>query len=90
MTNEQENELKFLAARNRLGVKLQLMRDFVVETGVKKMGKAKYDNLFEVSSLGLMLIMENRFQSDEIAKLRQQLSREMTMNTKLIADGKRT
>ncbi len=50
---------------------------------------AKYnENLFEISTLGLMLIMENRWQADEIAKLRQQLSRETKLNTQLMANGK--
>jgi len=88
MTDEQSNELKFLSARNRLEGKLIIMKDFIVEQGVAKVGKAKYQNLFEISTLGLMLIMENRWQNDEINKLRAQLNREMALNTQLMANGK--
>ncbi len=88
MTEEQKNELNFLSARNRLEGKLIIMKDFIVAQGVAKVGKKKYDNLFEISSLGLMLILENRFQSDEIAKLRKQLNRETQLNTQLMANGK--
>lgn len=88
MTEEQKNELNFLSARNRLEGKLIIMKDFIVSQGVAKVGKKKYENLFEISSLGLMLIMENRWQNDEITKLRKQLNREMQQNTKLMANGK--
>lgn len=80
--------MRFLSARSRLEGKLIIMKDFIVAQGVAKVGKKKYDNLFEISTLGLMLIMENRWQSDEIAKLRKQLSRETKLNTELIANGK--
>ena len=88
MTQDEQNELRFLSARSRLEGKLIIMKDFIVAQGVAKVGKKKYDNLFEISTLGLMLIMENRWQSDEIAKLRQQLSRETKLNTELMANGK--
>ena len=88
MTQDEKTELQFFAARNRLEGKLIIMKDFIIEQGVAKVGKAKYQNLFEISSLGLMLIMENRWQADEISKLRKQLNREMALNTKLMANGK--
>lgn len=88
MTEFEENELKFLSARNRLEGKLIIMKDFVVENR-EKMNKSKYQNLFEISSLGLMLILENRMMFDELTKLRTQLNREMAINTQnLINDGK--
>lgn len=88
MTEFEQNELKFLSARNRLEGKLIIMKDFVVENR-DKMNKSKYQNLFEISSLGLMLILENRMMFDELTKLRTQLNREMTINTQnLINDGK--
>lgn len=88
MTEFEENELKFLSARNRLEGKLIIMKDFVVENR-DKMNKSKYQNLFEISSLGLMLILENRMMFDELTKLRTQLNREMAINTQnLIKDGK--
>lgn len=88
MTDYEKNELKFLSARNRLEGKLIIMKDFVVENR-EKMNKSKYQNLFEISSLGLMLILENRMMFDELTKLRTQLNREMTINTQnLINDGK--
>jgi hypothetical protein len=88
MTEFEENELKFLSARNRLEGKLIIMKDFVVENR-EKMNKSKYQNLFEISSLGLMLILENRMMFDELTKLRTQLNREMAINTQnLIKDGK--
>ncbi len=88
MTEDQKNEVNFLSARNRLEGKLIIMKDFIVAQGVAKVGQKKYENLFEISTLGLMLIMENRWQADEIAKLRQQLSRETKLNTQLMANGK--
>ncbi len=88
MTKDEKTELEFLSARNRLEGKLIIMKDFIIEQGVAKVGKAKYQNLFEISSLGLMLIMENRWQNDEINKLRKQLNREMALNTKMMANGK--
>lgn len=88
MTQDEQNELRFMSARSRLEGKLIIMKDFIVAQGVAKVGKKKYDNLFEISTLGLMLIMENRWQSDEIAKLRKQLSRETKLNTELMANGK--
>ena len=88
MNEYDKNELKFLSARNRLEGKLIIMKDFVVENR-EKMNKSKYQNLFEISSLGLMLILENRMMFDELTKLRTQLNREMTINTQnLINDGK--
>ena len=88
MTEKEQNELSFLSARNRLEGKLIIMKDFIVSQGVAKVGKKKYENLFEISTLGLMLIMENRWQADEISKLRKQLNREMQQNTNLMANGK--
>lgn len=88
MNNKDKNELAFLSARSRLEGKLIIMKDFIVAQGVAKVGKKKYDNLFEISTLGLMLIMENRWQADEIAKLRKQLARETQLNTTLMANGK--
>ena len=88
MNEQQKNELNFLSARNRLEGKLIIMKDFIVSQGVAKVGKKKYENLFEISTLGLMLIMENRWQADEISKLRRQLNREMQQNTNLMANGK--
>ena len=88
MTEFEQNELKFLSARNGLEGKLIIMKDFVVENR-EKMNKSKYQNLFEISSLGLMLILENRMMFDELTKLRTQLNREMAINTQnLINDGK--
>jgi len=88
MSSKDQNELAFLSARSRLEGKLIIMKDFIVAQGVAKVGKKKYDNLFEISTLGLMLIMENRWQADEIAKLRKQLARETQLNTTLMANGK--
>ena len=88
MTQDEQNELRFMSARSRLEGKLIIMKDFIVSQGVAKVGKKKYENLFEISTLGLMLIMENRWQADEISKLRRQLNREMQQNTNLMANGK--
>lgn len=88
MTQDEQNELRFMSARSRLEGKLIIMKDFIVSQGVAKVGKKKYENLFEISTLGLMLIMENRWQSDEIAKLRKQLNQESRLNTQLMANGK--
>lgn len=88
MSSKDQNELAFLSARSRLEGKLIIMKDFIVAQGVAKVGRKKYDNLFEISTLGLMLIMENRWQADEIAKLRKQLARETQLNTTLMANGK--
>lgn len=88
MTQDEQNELRFMSARSRLEGKLIIMKDFIVAQGVAKVGKKKYENLFEISTLGLMLIMENRWQADEISKLRRQLNREMQQNTNLMANGK--
>lgn len=88
MSSKDQNELAFLSARSRLEGKLIIMKDFIVAQGVAKVGKKKYDNLFEISTLGLMLIMENRWQADEITKLRKQLARETQLNTTLMANGK--
>ena len=62
MTDDQSNELKFLAARNQLDVKLWLMLDFVKASTPEKIGLAKYNNLKEISTLGIMLIQENAWQ----------------------------
>jgi hypothetical protein len=84
MTSDQSNELKFIAARNRLDVKLWLMLDFIKGTTPEKIGATKYQNLKEISTLGIMLIQENAWQHSEIAQLRTQLANEMRMNTELL------
>jgi hypothetical protein len=84
MTSEQSNELKFIAARNQLDVKLWLMLDFVKGTTPEEIGATKYQNLKEIATLGIMLIQENAWQHSEIAQLRTQLAKEMRMNTELL------
>jgi len=84
MTDEDKNEFKFIAARNKLQVRLMLMAEFVRGTSPEKIGKEKYQNLKEVSALGLMLIMENDWQHRTISSLRRDLNAEMVYNTELI------
>lgn len=84
MTEYDKQELKFLAARNDLEVRLHMMREFVTSTTPEKIGKQKYENLFKISGLGLLLIMENQMMYDELLNLRKQLNREMKLNTQLL------
>jgi len=84
MTEDEKNEFKFIAARNKLQVRLMLMADFVRSSTPEKIGKEKYENLREVSALGLMLIMENDWQHRKIQSLRRDLNAEMKNNNELL------
>ena len=90
MDNDQETELKFLAARNKLKIRLEFMADFVSKSTPESIGKQKYENLREVASLGLLLILENDWQSRTIKHLREDLNAEMKNNNvflKKMLDG---
>ncbi len=90
MTEDQATELKFLAARNKLKIRLELMADFVSKSTPESIGKQKYENLREVASLGLLLILENDWQARTIRNLREDLSVEMKNNNvflKKMLDG---
>jgi hypothetical protein len=90
MTEDQATELKFLAARNKLKVRLEMMADFVSKSTPESIGKQKYENLREVASLGLLLILENDWQSRTIKNLREDLNAEMRNNNvflKKMLDG---
>ena len=84
ITEDDKNELKFMASRNKLKAQLLNMADFIRASSPEKIGKARYENLREVAALGLMLIMENEWQYRQIDHLRKDLNAEMRMNTELI------
>jgi len=84
MTEDEKNELKFMAARNNLQARLMLMADFVRDNPPEKIGKQKHENLKQIAGLGIMLIMENDWQHRTINNLRKDLNAEMRMNTELI------
>ena len=75
MTEYDKNELAFLASRNELEMKFHQMREFLASTTPEKIGKARYENLFSVAGLGLMLILENKLMWDEIENLRGKIRR---------------
>jgi hypothetical protein len=75
MTEYDKNELAFIASRAELERKFHEIREFLETTTPEKVGKKRYENLFSISGLGLMLILENRLMYDELEKLRKQLNR---------------
>jgi len=48
MTDDDKNELKFLASRNKLKAHLLNMADFIRASTPEKIGKARYENLREI------------------------------------------
>jgi hypothetical protein len=80
MNKDQETELKFIAARNKLKLRLEMMAEFVSKSTPESIGKHKYENLREVASLGLLLILENDWQARTIRNLREDLNAEMKNN----------
>jgi len=85
LVRNSDAELKFLASRNRLKIKLEFMLDFVRTHTPEEIGQQRYENLREVAALGLMLIMENDWQHRQIQNLRKDLAEEMRMNTTMLA-----
>ena len=79
-----KNELAFLASRNELERKFYEVKDFLATTTPEKLGKKRYQNLFTMSGLGLMLILENKLMYDKLEMLRKQLNRADAENIELL------